>query len=144
MDTSREPSDDDRGGASIPLEELVASSHERYEEIIDTASVGIAHVTLEGLVVRANPFLSEMTGFTQDELRSMRVDDLITAESGEGRRELAHFFRGAVEEVACAALCSRKDGRKLSVSIQGALVRAIDETPTYGVMIVDHHGTTEA
>lgn len=143
MDTNR-ASDDDRGSPFIPLEELVASSHERYEEIIDTASVGIAHVTLEGLVVRVNPFLCEMTGLTGGELLSMRVDDLITAESEEGRTKLARFVRGAEEEVACAALCSCKDGRKLSVSIQGALVRGIDETPTYGVMIVDHHGTTEA
>lgn len=139
MGTNHESSDDDRGGASVRLEELVASSHERYEQVIDSAPVGIAQITIQGLIVRTNPFLSEMTAFTVDELLAMHVDDLLTADSLEARAELARFVRGAQDKVACTALCSCKDGGRMRVSVQGALVTGPDQAPVHGVMVIDHH-----
>lgn len=137
MDANNEAFDDDPAGSSIPLEDLVASTDPHYAEIIDSALVGIVHVTLEGLLIRANPFLCEMTGFSTDDLLAMRVDDLITIEAQGADSILARFVRDAEGEVTFEALCSCKDGNILPVSVQGALVRGIDDAPVYGVMIID-------
>ena len=48
-------------------------SEERLRALVDNAPIGIEELTLSGELIRVNPRFCEITGYTADEVRSLRI-----------------------------------------------------------------------
>jgi PAS domain S-box-containing protein len=78
---------DDRIGGALLFSEIVtdevearhalAASEQRFRGVFENAGIGIALVSLEGVYERCNPAFVKMTGYSEDELRSMNMRSLI-------------------------------------------------------------------
>jgi PAS domain S-box-containing protein len=76
---------------------LQVDSEQRFRALFDQASVGVALETMEGQILHANPALSQLLGYSEEELRAMRctefshpedevIETPLFAELREGRR----------------------------------------------------------
>lgn len=109
-----------RGGAVVMhlnvtarklAEQALVESEERFRGTFDHAPVGISHVTPQGMFLRANQTLHQIVGFSEDELLSMSVKDII-AEQDRNRAESvrAELLSTDVTSGSAEVRCQRKDG----------------------------------
>lgn len=131
-----EPSDDETDPYLTALEQIIARAEQQHGIVIESASIGIAHVDSGGVIVRANRYLSRMTGFFQAELIGMRWKDLITIEAPAERTLLDQLLEGLRSDYRHSASCRTFDGVGLPVEIYGALVRGPDDEPLFAVMLI--------
>ena len=66
-------------------------SEERLRALVDNAPIGIEELTLSGELVQVNPRMCEITGYTADELRSLRIQDI--THPGDLDADLANMQR---------------------------------------------------
>ena len=71
----------------------LAESERLYRETFDAAPVGIVHIGLDGLWLRVNQRLSELLGFSREQLQSVAAQELTQPEEVPGE---AHSFRQMV------------------------------------------------
>ena len=67
------------------IEEMLEESEEKYRRLVDNANEAI-FVARDGVLQFANPKTIEITGYSQDELLSMRFTDLCHPEDREGAK----------------------------------------------------------
>ena len=58
-------------------EEALRESEERFRSSFDNAAIGFRMTAMDGCIVDANPAYCEITGYSIDELRAMKVTRLI-------------------------------------------------------------------
>jgi PAS domain S-box-containing protein len=89
--------------------ERIRQSEKKYRCYIDNAPVGVFIADTEGRYREVNPCACAMTGFTEEELLRMRVQDLVPAEGTELARR---HFDGVQEQGRASGLIpfQRKDG----------------------------------
>jgi PAS domain S-box-containing protein len=107
-------------------------SEERFRLTIDEAPIGMALVALDGAYVRVNQVLSEITGYSADELMKLCVQDIThpddLAEDLELGRRLA---RGDIPRYQREKRYIRKDGSIVDVTISGSVLRGPDGAARY-------------
>jgi PAS domain S-box-containing protein len=119
-------------------EAALRESEERFRHTFELAASGIAHVGLDGRILRANRSLCEMLGYPESELIGRSVKDISHPEDRDvtdsqrkrvraGELESAHFEKRYV----------RGDGGTVWVDLAIALVRSADGTPQYEIAIFD-------
>ena len=105
-------------------------SEERLRTLVDNAPIGIEELTLSGELDRVNPRYSEITGYTADELRSLRIQDI--THPGDLDAELANMQRlrsGEIDSFSVEKRNVRKDGGVVWVEASRAVVRDPDGIP---------------
>lgn len=102
-------------------------SEERLLTLVDNAPIGIEELTLSGELVRVNPRFCEITGYTADELRSLRIQDI--THPGDLDADLANLQRlgsGEIDSYSMEKRDVRKDGGVVWVEANRAAVHDLD------------------
>lgn len=112
-------------------EDALRESQARFQAIFDQNNDGVSVADLEGHYVLVNPAFCRMTGYRQEELLQMRVQDLlpenteaelfkqVSTEKRSGRRE------GELR---------RKDGTRFFVSVSGAVLQIGPKQFVHGIV----------
>ena len=105
-------------------------SEERLRTLVDNAPIGIEELALSGELVRVNPRLCEITGYTADELLSLRIQDI--THPGDLATDLANMQRlssGEIDSYSMEKRDLRKDGGVVWVEANRTVVRDPDGHP---------------
>ncbi len=113
----------------------LATSEERFHSLLDTAGdILFCHDT-EGRFVWTNRAASEITGFTEEELLAMRVDQLLAPDCLDLLRQRAQSRRaGNFGRSTCEYVFVAKDGRRIPVEVcTSALTRKGQVVAVHGI-----------
>ena len=112
-------------------------SEEWLRAVFDNAPVGIEDVSPVGEFVRVNPRFCQITGYTADELRSLRIQDITHPDDSDA--ELARLQRltsGEIDTDSVEKRYLRKDGQVVWAEASYAVVRDLDGDPALIVGVV--------
>lgn len=113
------------------------SDTEWLQAVFTHAALGIALVDMEGRLVRANPALGRMTGYTAEELRATTLDRLTHPEDLPRDRELLReLLRGQRAEYQIENRYLRKDGQVVWGHLTVSLLRDGAGEPEYALAMV--------
>jgi PAS domain S-box-containing protein len=111
-------------------EAALRESEERLRALFDNALVGISDMEPSGEIVRANPCFCQITGYTADELRSLRLEDIVHPD--DVGTDLANFQRllsGEIDTYSMEKRYLQKGGGVVWAEVDRAVVRDPDGTP---------------
>jgi len=92
-------------------EDKLRTSEEQFRGIFENAATGIALVSLDGRFLQCNPAYAERTGYSEDELRTMRFRDILHPEDRAATLEKNdQLLRGEIPSFAITGRYLRKDG----------------------------------
>ena len=113
-------------------------SEERFRQTFELAGSGIAHVDLDGRILRANRALCRILGYAAGELPGKLVKE-ISHPADQGVTDAARLrMRGdGVESVHFEKRYLRKDGGTVWVDLTVALVRDAEQRPLYEIAVFD-------
>ena len=113
-------------------------SEERFRLTIDEAPIGMALVALDGRWVRVNRALSEITGYSPDELTKLTFQDITHPDDLETDLELTQrLFRGEIPRYHLEKRYIRKDGSIVDIMLNASVLRGHDGAPRYGIAQIE-------
>ncbi len=118
-------------------EDALRSSEALTRATFEQAAVGIAHVGLDYRVMRANPRLCEILGYTPQELQQFSFKDLTYPDEME--KSLAHAdraLRGECDSYTLEKSYRHKDGSAVPVHLTVSLVRDEFDAPRHFIAII--------
>ncbi len=118
--------------------EALTESEIRFRGTFENAAVGIAHVGLDGGLLRVNQRLCEIIGYSREELLRRTIQDITHPDDLEP--DLLGSQRLIADEITSHARerrYLRKDGTSVWVKVTESLARRADGTPDYFIVIVD-------
>lgn len=113
----------------ITLDQLLHDSEERYRTIFQQAQFGICSISVDGRFVGVNPKLTEVMGYSMDELIDMEVQDLVHPDDVNHVLDLVQkLLKGKVPNMALNIRCFDRHQRihyleTMSSVIQGTVHR---------------------
>jgi len=119
--------------------QALLESEDRYRAAFDHSPVGIMHTGIDDdRILRVNPKLSEMLGYTESELLGMTTVDLRHPDghSGNRRRNRNRALSGEIETYSSERMFKRKDGSPLWVNRTVSLARDAAGKPLYFIRII--------
>jgi two-component system cell cycle sensor histidine kinase/response regulator CckA len=109
-----------------------------YQSMFEDALIGIAQTSLDGQFLRVNRHLSNLLGYTSDELTAIAfmaiTDPDELGEDLEGRSELSS---GAIERYTRQKRYRRKDGTFVWTRLTVSLHRDVTGKPNYFISIIE-------
>jgi len=118
--------------------EAVQASDERFRIIFDNAAVGMAHVGLDGKLMRVNPKMCDITGYTAQELAAKTFGEITHADDLE--RDLAQVARlrsGEINTYVTEKRYVRKDGTSVWVNLTVSPMRGASGDPLYFIAVIE-------
>jgi PAS domain S-box-containing protein len=119
-------------------EEQLRKSEEKYRAIYDQAYIGIAQVDLEGNFLNTNQQLCSITGYSEEEFRSMNFQDITVPEDqkkSEGFRE--GLQKQNEERISFEKQYIHKNGSRIDMNVTVALVKDKSGEPAYFVTVFE-------
>ncbi|MBW4551243.1 MAG: PAS domain S-box protein [Aphanocapsa sp. GSE-SYN-MK-11-07L] len=113
-------------------------SEARFRSIFEESPVGINLVDLEGKVLKVNPSLCQMLGYTPTELSQMSLVELTHPQ--DWQREATYMQQVLQGEISSYQIEKRllpKTGKPLWVNLSTAMIRDAENTILYGLGIVE-------
>jgi PAS domain S-box-containing protein len=105
-------------------------SEEWLRAVFDNAPVGIEDLSPSGEFVRVNPRFCQITGYTADELRSRRINDITHPDDlAATLASLQRLISGEIDADSVEKRYSRKDGEVVWAEVNSAVVRDPDGNP---------------
>jgi two-component system, cell cycle sensor histidine kinase and response regulator CckA len=120
-------------------EEALRQSEEHFRAIFDTASVGMAQADPQtGRWWRVNAKMCAITGYSADEMLTMRVSDITHPDDRQRDWEaFQRVVRGEATDYRLENRYSRKDGSLAWVNVNMTVLRGSDGRPVCTVAVVD-------
>jgi PAS domain S-box-containing protein len=120
----------------VHAEELVRQQDKRLTATYDRAGIGIAEVNSEGMLLRVNAHLCELTGYSPEELLGRSVFDDACAEDVEADREQFRCqVAGTLDRYKIEKRIRRKDGGYVWASVTSSSVRDDEGRFLYAVRV---------
>ncbi|BBL70398.1 hypothetical protein MoryE10_10040 [Methylogaea oryzae] len=121
----------------------LAEGHERlresealYRATFENAPVGVSHLDLDGRWLAVNDELCEITGYSRDEMLSLRYGDIAEPEDVEADAPaMAALLRGDIPSLNREQRYIRKDGAPVWVHRRTSLVRNAAGDPKHLVVV---------
>ncbi|MBA3774259.1 MAG: PAS domain S-box protein [Ramlibacter sp.] len=111
-------------------------SEQRFGAAFEHAALGIAHIALDGRMLRVNRRLCEMHGYSREELLRLRAGDLMADAGASGRESLRSLITGEQSTYTAVHKFIRKNGQAYAARVSVTLVK--EDTPEpYIVSIVE-------
>jgi PAS domain S-box-containing protein len=127
------------------LEAALRETAESFQSTFEHANVGIAHVSLDGRYLRVNRKLCEMMGYTVREMLQLRFVDLTAPEYiEEDWRNVHRMISGDTSSLQREKIYIRKNGERVWMRAQIAILRNADGVPQYFVTVMDKIGAPQA
>jgi diguanylate cyclase (GGDEF)-like protein/PAS domain S-box-containing protein len=121
---------------SIPAE-LASATDIDFQQSVDAAAIGIAHVATDGFFLYANPRFCTFLGYTRDELRALNLADLChPGDLDATLAPLRHMLDGDADVASPEKRFLHKRGHMLWASVHISLVRSANGAPQYFVAAV--------
>lgn len=109
-----------------------------FQITFDTASVGLVHVALDGTWLLANAKMTEITGYTREELARMRFADVTVDDDLQRNHDLNKKLRsGEIDSYTLEKRYLRKDKSIIWAKLSVTLVRKKDGKPDYYVSAIE-------
>ncbi|HME01088.1 MAG TPA: PAS domain S-box protein [Terriglobia bacterium] len=110
---------------------------ERFRKVFEEGPLGMTIVGPDGSLLRANATLCAMYGYTEEELRLLKVSDFTHPDDVARHLELTErALRGDIPGFRLEKRVIRKDGEVIWTDLAAAMVRAADGSPLYGLGMV--------
>ncbi len=120
------------------IEEILRESEERFRATFEHAAVGAAQVGIDGRWLRVNSHLSEIVGYTKEEMLQRTFQDITHPEDLESDLEQVQaMLRGESEIYSMEKRYVRKDGSTVWVNLTVSLVREASGEPRYFISVVE-------
>jgi PAS domain S-box-containing protein len=114
------------------LEDELHESEQRFRATFEQASIGIAHIDLEGHFLLVNQKFCAIAGYTYEELKSSTTNKLLLIDDAEIIAEKAHkLIVGEIQTHSQEMHYVRKDGLLIWVNLTLSLVRDSTGQPAY-------------
>jgi len=121
----------------IETEQRILESEIRFRGTFENASVGIAHVSLEGRWLLMNKRLCEIVGYTQEELEGMTFQDISHPDDLEVDLDLARQLeRGEIPTYSIEKRYLRKNGSYVWCSLTVSVVRSNSGNAEYFISVI--------
>ncbi len=92
-------------------EEDLRESEQRYKAVFDNAAVGINTLDRHGRITAVNPALSNMLGYTEDELKRLTFNEITHPDDSQiSKQNLENLMAGRVDSYRLEKRYLRKDG----------------------------------
>lgn len=109
-----------------------------FRMTFEQAAIGIAHVALDGRWIRVNKKLSDIIGYSHEELLSRSFQEITYIEDLEADFEqIAALLAGKVSSYQTEKRYIRKDGTLVWANLTVSLVRNADAEPDYFIAVVE-------
>lgn len=130
------------GSWSIPLEEALRESEERYRSLVKHAPAAIYEMDVQGTrFLSVNEVMCDILGYTRDELFSMKPADLLDTESRLLFRDrIGRKLAGEQIDENVEYRIRRKDGEWIYVVVNVGTLSYTDEHPTR-ISVIAHDVT---
>ena len=103
----------------------------------ENAAVGIAHVTPDGIWVRVNATMAEITGYSRSEMLSLSFVEITHPDDLDADLALTHkLLAGELEHFSMEKRYIRKDGQVKWVNMTVSLLRDAEGEPQYFISVV--------
>jgi PAS domain S-box-containing protein len=113
-------------------------SERRFKATFDLAAVGMAHVNVEGYLMRGNTRLSEILGYPPEELGGLHAVEITYPEDLEKDKELyLQLLQGFFPRYVIEKRYVRKSGEPVWCTVTVSLVRKPDGTPDYFITVIE-------
>jgi PAS domain S-box-containing protein len=113
-------------------------SEERFRATFDQAAVGISHSAPDGRWLRVNQKLSNIVGYTQEELLEKTFQDITHPDDLEANLEqLRQLLDGEIRTSSMEKRYFRKDGSIVWVYLTVSLVREPSGEPKYFIAVIE-------
>lgn len=142
-----EPDTDDSGlfttfnGMSTHIQErdaALSESEARFQSIFEQATVGVAHVTLEGRIVLVNHRFAELVGRPHDAVQSGRLDELVPGGNGPADSEgIRRLLAGDSRAYTSERRIVRGDGEAAWVYCTVSVVRGTCGPPRHLLVLLE-------
>jgi PAS domain S-box-containing protein len=119
-------------------EQALRDSEERFRLTIDEAPIGMALVGTDGRALRVNRALSELLGYSLEELTGMSVRDVTYPSDLSADLELLdQLTSGKIQRYQLEKRYVRRDGRLVDALLSASAVRAPDGQPLYFIAQIE-------
>ena len=123
------------------LEDALAElreSEERFRATFEQAAVGVAHVSIDGRLVRVNSRLCEIFGYSKEEMLGLTLQELAYPEDHDADLESARrVLAGETGSYSLEKRYIRKDGSVIWANLAVSLVRDASGDPEYFIGAVE-------
>lgn len=118
----------------VLAERALAESEARFRSAFDGAPIGMAIVALDGSMLRVNPALCALTGYSGAELRELRFEDLTHPDDVTDEEALsAQLLGGDIDTYQLERRFLARDGTTIWALRSSSLVRDEDGLPLHFV-----------
>ncbi|MEO6002746.1 MAG: PAS domain S-box protein [Opitutus sp.] len=123
--------------AERAAELALQQTRERYRAVFEQASVGIFECDLRGQILRTNPALSEIMGFTQEALTTKNWRDLTHPdELASDEALVGQLLRSEVESIRVERRYLHQGGTYGWVDVFATVIRDPAGLPAYGLAVI--------
>ncbi|HEX3759210.1 MAG TPA: PAS domain S-box protein [Kofleriaceae bacterium] len=119
-------------------ESELRDSEERFRGTFDNAAVGVAHVGLDGLWLRVNDKLCQITGYAREDLLAQTFQDITYPEDLE--TDLAYvraMIAGSISTYAMEKRYIRSGGTLVWINLTVSLARSAAGEPVYFICFIE-------
>lgn len=142
--TVRQRAEDKWRALSAELERRVVErtaelehAHKTFKTTFEQASVGIAHVGLDGKWIQVNQTLCDIVGYTNEEITSLTFQDITYPDDLDADLKLMYqLLAGEISAYAMDKRYVRKSGKVIWINLNASLVRDQHGAPEYFIAIV--------
>ena len=118
-------------------EKKLRDSDEKFRSTFNQASVGMAHLSFDGHWLLVNPKFCEILGYTNQELQTIRYQEITFPEDLPGCLALVEpLARGETSAFSTDKRYIRRDGSLIWVNVNVSLIRENGE-PSYCLCVVE-------
>ncbi|WP_420236630.1 PAS domain S-box protein [Telmatobacter bradus] len=119
-------------------QDALVSSEERYRRTFDEAPIGILHTAPNGRFIRCNHRFAEIVGYAQEEVTSLRFQDITLPEDNAASLEILHHLeKGTVRIPVWEKRYVRKDGALVWVRLTSQALRDTNGEISYYITLVE-------
>ncbi|MEX2535575.1 MAG: PAS domain S-box protein [Trueperaceae bacterium] len=124
--------------AKRALARALAVSERKYRSVFENAAVGVARVSPDGQWLEMNDRLSELLGYSSQELQRLTYQDVTHAEDlVAGVRQVKRLAQREISRFEMDTRYIRKDGSPIWVHLTGSSVRSDEGKLSYFVAVVE-------
>jgi PAS domain S-box-containing protein len=114
------------------------TSELKFHSTFERAAIGVAHISLDGLFLRVNPRLCEITGYTEPELLKKSLADIHLPDDGSSESdEIASLLRGETQRLVQEECLIQKKGTTVWVHTTVSVVCDADGTAAFLICFIE-------
>ncbi len=119
-------------------EQALLAAEQRFGDVFEAASVGLAYTDLQARFVRVNARFCQITGFSADALEKLRADEITESQDAPVRSHVIQLLiDGQRSRFRTREHYVRPDGSRIPVEVTHSLSRDANGQPLYLVMAVE-------